>query len=252
MSVRSLLAGFCCLIISSVVSAQTSDAVSDPDLVAPYRAAAVERWEDDIQALEALDAELEPNPDAVLVIGSSSVRRWSTIQRDLAPYRPIRRGYGGAKFTDMAVFAERLISPHQFRAMLMFVGNGITGADDDHTPEQIDSLARSIVAVAHRHQPDAAVFLIEITPCEKRFAAWSKIRDVNAVLREIALTTPNTYFIPTAGLYLDSQGNPRAELFVEDKLHLNDAGYRQWGRLIRSRLDETLRMIAEESQHLAR
>lgn len=220
---------------------QTIDAEA---LLAPYREAAEKKWEKEIAKLEALDQSEIQHSDAILVLGSSSVRRWDTIKRDLSPYQPIQRGYGGAKFTDMAVFAERLISPHEFRAMVMFIGNGVVGKDDDHTPEQIEELARYIVSVAHQRQPEAPVLLVEITPCERRFTAWPKIRIINAVLREVALSTPHTYFVPTASLYLTPEGTPRPELFVEDKLHLNEEGYRQWSHLIRRRLDETLRLMA--------
>ncbi|WP_182870190.1 GDSL-type esterase/lipase family protein [Rhodopirellula sp. JC639] len=221
---------------------------SSEDLLAPYRDAAEKRWAKDIAAFEELNNTEENTADAVLFIGSSSIRRWTTMAVDMAPYQTIRRGYGGAKFTDMAVFVDRLVTPHQYRAIVMFVGNGVVGKEDDHTPDQIEALARHIVAVSQQHQPDAPFFLIEITPCESRFDAWPKIRAVNARLREIALSTPNTYFIPTASHYLKADGTPRAELFVDDRLHLNDAGYELWSKLIRRRLDDVLRALAEEQR----
>jgi hypothetical protein len=230
------------------------DLVPAEQLLAPYREAAEKKWSKAMADFDEQNA-TETNPsDAILFIGSSSIRRWLTMETDMAPYRTIRRGYGGAKFTDMGVFVERLISPHQYRAIVMFVGNGVVGKEEDHTPDQIESLARHIVDVSHRHQPGAPFFLIEITPCEKRFHAWHKIRAVNARLREIALSTPDTYFIPTASHFLKADGTPRPELFVEDRLHLNEAGYQMWSTLIRRRLDDVLRAmqasrsaVAEES-----
>ena len=65
------------------------------------------------------------------------------------------------------------------------------------------------------------------------------------MLREVALTTRYTYFIPTAEHFLDPVSQPRPELFVDDKLHLNDAGYQIWGNLIRQRLDDTFRSIQQ-------
>ena len=164
---------------------------------------------------------------------------------DMAPYRTIRRGYGGAKFTDLALFVERIIHLHQYRGLVVFVANGVTGKPEDHSPELIESLARRIVAASHMHQKNSPVFLIEITPCESRFDAWPKLRAVNARLREIALSTPNTFFIPTASHYLRPDDTPRPELFVEDKLHLNPAGYQLWSSLIRRRLDDVFRLMAE-------
>ena len=36
---------------------------------------------------------------------------------------------------------------------------------------------------------------------------------------------------------LDDQGQPLKELFVEDGLHLNAAGYRRWSALVRPLLE---------------
>ena len=226
---------------------------SASDLGTPqvYLKEAQERWAKDIAAFDALNENERHSPQAVLFIGSSSIRRWATISTDMAPFETIRRGYGGAKFTDMAVFAEQIITPHQFKAIVMFVGNGVVGKPEDHTPEQIEALTRHIVAVSHKHQPHTPFFLIEITPCESRYGAWPKIRAVNARLREVALSTPDTYFIPTASHYLKADSTPRPELFVKDKLHLNQAGYELWASLIRTRLNDVLRARAVESNPAA-
>lgn len=244
---RTSLLIIVCLFAESIaatpLTAQDSSpgtSVSPQALLAPYREAAEKKWSEAITTFDQQNkSETDPD-DAILFIGSSSIRRWTTMAADMAPYPTVRRGYGGAKYTDMAVFVDQLISPHDYRAIVMFVGNGVVGKDDDHTPDQIEALTRHIVSVSHQHQPGAPFFLIEITPCEKRFEAWPKIRAVNARLREIALSTPDTYFIPTASHYLNADGTPRPELFVEDKLHLNEDGYKQWASLIRRRLDDVL------------
>ena len=210
------------------------------DLLESSRDAALKKWSRSIDAFDTLNTTETDPADAVLFIGSSSIRRWETMAADMAPYSTIRRGYGGAKYTDMAVFVDRIVTPHTYRAIVMFVGNGVVGKPDGHTPEMIETLTRHIVDVAHRHQPQSPFFLIEITPCQKRFDAWPKIRAVNARLREVALTTPNTYFIPTAGHYLNADGSPRSELFVSDQLHLNEAGYQLWASLIRRHLNDFL------------
>jgi len=37
---------------------------------------------------------------------------------------------------------------------------------------------------------------------------------------------------------LDAEAKPRAELFVEDKLHMNPSGYALWRGIIKPRLGE--------------
>lgn len=217
----------------------------EPAWLDRYREAAVKKWEAAISELETLDAAEQSPKDAILFVGSSSIRRWSDIAVDMAPYRTIRRGYGGAKFSDLAIFARRLIHPHDYRALVIFVGNDVTGKETDRTPDEFEELVDYVVGVAHDHLADRPVFLVEVTPTESRLKAWPKIRKSNERLREVALRTPNTYFIPTASHYLRPDGSPRNELFVEDRLHLNEHGYDLWSSLIRRRLDDVLRMKAQ-------
>ena len=166
--------------------------------------------------------------DAILFIGSSSIRRWDTIEIDMAPYQVVQRGYGGAKYSDLAVFAKRLIHPHKYNALVVFVANDVQGKSGDHSPQQVEECARYIVEVSRKHQPQASVFFIEITPTRKRFSAWPLISKANARLQQLALSIPDVYFIATADHFLDHSGNPRDELFVDDQLHLNSNGYKKW------------------------
>ena len=95
----------------------TSTAVELPtDLLEPYRDAAEKKWSKSIREFDDLNRNETVASDAIMFIGSSSIRRWTTLATEMAPYRTIRRGYGGAKYTDMAVFVERILSPHEYRA----------------------------------------------------------------------------------------------------------------------------------------
>lgn len=249
-----ILSGFACLSIlpsthfprakaqdaaAAGVASQTSE--SDADVLAPYREAATKRWEKEIQKYETLDANTTDPADGILLIGSSSIRRWDTAADDLAPFRVIPRGYGGARYSDLAVYAERLITPHDFRAIVAFVGNDISGKETDATPEEVEQLVRHVVAVAREHRPGAPVLLVEVTPTRSRYDAWPKIRELNAMLREVCFTEPNVHFVATAETFLTHDNQPRENLFVDDQLHLNEEGYVIWGKIIRDRLTEVLR-----------
>lgn len=233
----------CCLLILVTAASPAGSTLApsgDDALLEAYREQAIDAWESEIRQLEARDA-AEPDPaDAVLFVGSSSIRLWDTIATDMAPYRVIQRGVGGSTYGDIAVFAERLLLPHRYRALVLFVANDVTPEAPGRTPREVERLVRHVLGVSRRHQPDAPVLLVEVTPTESRLSVWPEIRAINAMLREIALTTADTYFVATAEYYLDAKGKPRSELFVADRLHLNTHGYAFWSGLIRRRLDEVL------------
>ena len=210
------------------------------DPLANYREAAVQRWESDIQALEKLDQEQADRPHAVLFIGSSSIRRWEDIASDMAPWPCIRRGYGGSRFSDLAVFVERLVNPHPYDALVVFVGNDIAGKAEDKSPQEVLRLVKYLVArvrIKHAEQP---IFLLAITPTGSRFAVWEQIKQVNALLADYCASDARLHFIETAASYLDETGKPNDALFVKDRLHLNRDGYRLWASLIKAELAKVL------------
>ena len=205
-----------------------------------YEKESAAKWGKDIHDFEELDKKVHDPGNAILFTGSSSIRLWSTLGEDVAPYPVIRRGFGGSKFSDLAVFAKEIIYPHQFRALVLFEANDITGNTADKSPEEVAKLFRDIVRTVRRKYAEQPVFVIEITPTQSRWPLWPKIKQANKLLMESCRNLHNTYYIETSPAYLNKEGEPRNELFIKDMLHQNHEGYRIWGALIRKKLDEVL------------
>jgi hypothetical protein len=201
---------------------------------------AVKAWESDIQKFEQLDKTKFYPDDAILFTGSSSIRLWETINKDMLPYNVIQRGYGGAKLSDFIVYAKRIIYPHSCRAIVIFVANDISGEQDDKTPQQVASLFRRVLYIIRRKYIDTPVFWISVTPTEARWRVWPEIKKANGLIRNICENHRNTYFINTEQAFLTSNGLPRTELFVSDKLHLNQEGYKIWSEIIKKELNKVL------------
>ncbi len=208
------------------------------EVVQPHAQAALKRWEPTIAKMLREDAKVPPDDQSILFLGSSSIRLWDSLHHDLAPYRCIQRGYGGARFTDLAVFAAPLIRPHRFRAVVIFVANDIAGRASDLPANDVIALLRYVRHVIADHQPEAEVFVIQITPTQSRWDAWPAIANLNSRMLDFCQTVPRTHFIATADAFLNHQGQVKAELFRDDKLHLNAAGYEVWAARIRKSLDE--------------
>ena len=208
--------------------------------VAEYRTSAVERWESEIAKLEAKDTTETHPEDSILFVGSSSILRWTDIATDMAPYHPIQRGYGGAKWSDVAVFVKRLVFPHQFRAVVFFVGNDISGRDNDKSPTEVASLFAYVLGKVREHDAKAPVFYVAVTPTPARLGVWPEIKAANTAARAVCESAENTYFIGTESLFFDRAGKLRVKLFLDDKLHQNRDGYVRWAAAIKSHLDTVL------------
>ena len=204
----------------------------------------IEKFERSIQAFEELDRATDYADDSILFTGSSSIRLWKTLAEDMQPYHVIQRGYGGARFSDLAYFADRIISPHQFQALVIFVGNDVSGSDRDKTPEQTAAFFEHVLAVVRKNKPDVPVFLIAVTPTARRWEAWPEIQSVNSALKKACEKDPHAHYIATAKMYLNEDGLPRTELFIADNLHLNREGYRRWASIIKPAIDKVLQPAA--------
>ena len=200
----------------------------------------VKVWEKDIEQFEKLD-NIEKYPEnSILFAGSSSIRLWTTLQNDMAPYPVIQRGYGGAKLSDFIVYASRIFDPHPCTAVVIFVANDITGTDHDKTPEEVAGLFRKMLKIIRQKHPATPVFWIAVTPTPSRWKVWPAITKENNLIREICESKKNAYFIKTDFAFLNQNGRPKEELFRDDKLHLNENGYAVWTEIIKKEISHVV------------
>jgi lysophospholipase L1-like esterase len=199
------------------------------------------QYEKDIAAFEQLDKTEKYPENALLFVGSSSIRLWSTLQEDIAPYPFIQRGFGGSKSPDVLRYLKRIAYPHSFSALVIFVANDITGSPNDLTPKESLHNYREMVKIIRAKYAQQPIFFIEITPTQSRWKYWSTIQQTNAGLKAYCQKGKNLYFIETAQSYLNEKSEPRNELFREDHLHQNREGYKIWGKLIKAEIDKRLK-----------
>jgi lysophospholipase L1-like esterase len=156
----------------------------------------------------------------------------------MAPYPVIRRGFGGSKLSDLAVYSERIFNPHPCTAIVLFIANDITGSDQDKSPEEVAKLFLYVIKTIRKTHPATPVFWIAVTPTPLRWKVWPEIVKANKLIENICGDQKNTYFIRTDFAFLDENGQPKNELFRDDKLHLNENGYAVWTGIIKKEINK--------------
>lgn len=195
------------------------------------------KWEGEISVLDSLNGVEFADAGTLLVTGSSSVRMWDSIHSDLAPYQVIQRGYGGSKLTDFNYYAERVIKPQQFKAIVVFVANDIHGGEEDKTPREVLRLFKTLVKKIRERNPKTPVFWIEITPTPSRWQVSDRIKEANKLIGTYCSKNDDLHFISTFDQFTTPEGLPDSTLFREDMLHMNRDGYIQWADLIKGSLE---------------
>lgn len=199
----------------------------------------VNRWEKAIAAFEKQDQDKAPPKNAVLFVGSSSIRMWD-LARSFPGVETINRGFGGSQLADSVHFAPRIVVKHQPRLVVLYAGDNDIAAGK--TPEQVFADFKAFVQVVHKDLPKTRIAYLSIKASVKRWALADKIRQANNLIEGLCKQDDRLIYIDTFKPMLGDNGQPRPELFLKDGLHLNDQGYEIWAALVKPHLAEKKEM----------
>jgi hypothetical protein len=186
-------------------------------------------WQKDIQKFEAEDKVNPPAENGIVFIGSSSIRLWKNLERDMAPLPVIKRGFGGSKIRDAAVYSNRIVTNYKPKIVVLFSGtNDLAGNELDKQPADILNGFATFVTKVRQDLPDVKIYNISITPTRARFNKLAEVKATNALIKNYCEADNKLFFFDLAEQFLTADGQPRDDLFISDGLHLNDAGYKIW------------------------
>ena len=186
-------------------------------------------WEQDMQAFAERDAASPPPKGAILFIGSSSIRMWDTLASDFPEVRVINRGFGGSEIRDSTWYAGRIVIPYAPRQVVLYAGDN--DLFSGRSPLQVRDDFRAFVQRIRRDLPKVEIAYISNKPSPSRANLLDAQRQANALIEADAARL-QVEFIDVFTPMLDAQGQPREELFLEDRLHMNAAGYDVWQQAI--------------------
>jgi lysophospholipase L1-like esterase len=192
----------------------------------PAAAQVTGKWENEIRQFEERDRTAPPPAGAVVFAGSSSIRKWTSLTNDFPGLAVIGRGVGGCEMADVRDFAARLIVPYRPRMVVVYAGDNDLA--NQKTPEAIFAAATALVGRIHGPLPNTKILFLPVKASPKRWALRDEQRKVNDLLRAYAATDPRLGYVDLYTPMLGADGAPRKELFVEDNLHMNAAGYALW------------------------
>ncbi|HEX5961514.1 MAG TPA: SGNH/GDSL hydrolase family protein [Rhodanobacteraceae bacterium] len=185
-----------------------------------------QQWRPDIERLVADDSARPPPQHAVLFVGSSSIRMWTTLAQDFPGVPTIDRGFGGSAIADSTYYAGRIVIPYHPRLIVMYAGDNDIA--EGCTPEQVLHEFKTFVTRTRNALPDVAIAYISIKPSLARWTLWPRMREANRLIAGWTRTRERVEFVDVAARMLGPDGKPRAALFRGDGLHMSPAGYAIW------------------------
>ena len=192
--------------------------------------ATISRWEKEIGAFEASDKTNPPPANAIIFIGSSSVRMWKSLAQDFPEHKVVNRGFGGSQIADSVEFADRIVVPHKPRLVVLYAGGNDINAGK--SPARVFVDFQAFVAKIRAGLPATKLAYISSAPNPARWAQIEKVRTLNTLIREFMAKESNMVFIDVHSRMLGPDGQPLPDIYLKDRLHMNEKGYTIWKEVV--------------------
>ena len=195
-------------------------------------------FEKAIAQFEQGDVQNPPPQNAIVVIGSSSIRGWhDTIENDLAPLTVIPRGFGGSNMNDALFYSDRIVLQYKPRAVIVYEGDNDIA--QGISPRKIRDTFSEFVDLIHYEMPECRIYFLSIKPNLSRWEMWEDMKKVNKLIEKICLKNSLLTYVDISTPMLNEYGLPKAEIFLPDNLHMNKAGYTIWTNTLKPVLMES-------------
>jgi len=221
------------ILAPAVATAQAPAAQAKAPATQPKAAPAADRWEAEIAKFEAADKTTPPPKDAVLFVGSSSIRLWD-LKKSFPDVAAINRGFGGSQMSDAARHARRLINVYKPRLIVLYEGDN--DLQSKRTPEQVAADFDTLLKTVRADLPTTPMLVIGCKPSPSRWTLIEQQRATNRLLAERCTKDGHAQLLDWEKSLLGTDGQPRPELFRPDRLHLNEDGYKIWNDLLKPHL----------------
>jgi len=165
-----------------------------------------------------------------LVVGSSSARMWTTIEKDFAPIEVHSRGAGGANISDLVTYKKRMIYKYKPKYLYLYIGeNDLAWVE---SPAKVYADLVALIKDINKNLPNTKVHCLSIKASPSRNQYLEKIKKYNHLMSGSELCQ----YIDTYSAMFDASGKLRSDIWKSDKLHMNQKGYQIWAKEIKAYL----------------
>lgn len=211
---------FVLLLMSVLTGAVFSQSVYERDTL----------WRQDIERFKEWDEENPPEKGGILFIGSSSFRAWDSLEDDFSDYNILNRAFGGSHLIDLIWYFEDIVLPSRPCQIIVYEGDNDIAAGK--SPDAYLEDVITFVRLVELHLPGTIIDFVSTKPSPARKEWSDDYRQANQLVRAFSMKQPNVRYIDVEQLMYDQGGNIIEEIFIQDRLHMNEKGYDIWEKVI--------------------
>ena len=179
-----------------------------------------------------------PQSGGVLLVGSSNFRKWTNAVSDLAPLPVTNRAFGGSQTSHQLMFFDQVVPPCRPGLIVWYCGSNDIKAKKNAA--SILGRTEEWISRVKQMDPSVGVLLVSVirAPQKHRDRQIDVVEAVNRGYEEIAKRIEGVFYLDVNPALQNSAGDSKAELYVEDGLHLNVEGYHQMATLLKPAIEK--------------
>jgi len=189
-------------------------------------------FEREIVAYEKQDSISMPKKDQILFLGSSSFRLWKSFDADMQGIPAFNRGFGGSTLKDALYYFDRMVVKYQPSWIFMYEGDNDIAKGE--SPEFIRDEFVDFSTRLKKVLPKTKLVFVAARPSLARTSNLQKQRDLNSLIQAVVKEQKGLYYLDMHNPFFNADGTLMQDIFVADKLHLNEKGYQIFAEQIKN------------------
>ena len=190
-------------------------------------------YEAQVADIHARANRLEGNKPRLVMLGSSSFRFWPSTDTVFSHFDVVNAGFGGSCFLDAWRLRDTLIYALNPDVLLIYEGD-----NDVHDRIPVDDIVASaslLLEDVSTRMPNLEVVVVAPKASPARYHLKADYLALNESLR-LATVNHGAHWVDFWEVQHREDGTLRDDLFIADRLHLNDKGYEVWVHELRRML----------------
>lgn len=189
---------------------------------------------EEINQFRKTDSLVNPPKGKILFVGSSTFTKWKDIALYFPGFPIINRGFGGSSLKDVIRYSDEVIIKYAPKQIFIYCGENDFAADPTLPVDSVVNRFKQLVQIIRSNLKSAVrVNYISMKPSVARWNMQEKFTAANDAIKEYIATQKNMQYIDLQKPMMDATGQMvRKDIFIQDNLHMNAAGYGIWQKVL--------------------
>ena len=175
----------------------------------------------------------------ILFVGSSIFHRWTQLTVQMAPLPITNIAFDGAMTDDWNRLIESRVVSAKPKVVAYYCGSN--DIDSGDTAVRIAGRIQLFFDKVTAALPETRIVFVSVNRAPEKQDRWDVVDDVNRQIQRYAAKNPRVIYVDVNPVLANADGSAKAELFMNDRLHLRPPAYEAFAAILKPVLEKAIR-----------